>query len=106
MATYAILNESGVLIAYERGSNVEPSGVFVQVDDGCDLDVNKYYWDGAKFIPVPRVGAADEVKQQNVLRAIFLGFRAIETRFPNTLPRETKDWLDQFSKSIDNVKAV
>ncbi len=106
MTTYAILGDGGILVGYERGSDEIPAGASVLVDDECDLQVGRYYWDGTKFIPLPPAGSANAAKEVNVLRAIFRGFQAIETRFPNTLPKETKEWLEQFSKSIDNVKAI
>ena len=74
MATYAILNEQGVIVGYERGTDDVLSGTFVQVDDECDLDPGRYYWDGDKFIPLPPSGSANAAKDINVLRCIFLGY--------------------------------
>lgn len=110
MTTVAVLDANGVLAGYERGlpNDYQPSDGQVIVPDECDLFPGKYIWSAdanagnGAFIPAPRTGSADEVKQPNVLRAIFRGFQAIESRFPGTLPTETKDWLSKFSVSVDN----
>lgn len=110
MTTVAVLDANGVLAGFERGlpDDYEPKSGEIPVPDDCDLAPRKYVWDAeanagnGAFTPVPRAGSADEAKQVNVLRAIFRGFQAIESRFPGTLPTETKDWLNQFSGSIDN----
>lgn len=110
MTTVAILNTSGTLVGYERGlpDNYELKDGEIFVDDECDLTPLRYQWvDIAKtFIPLPPEGSANSAKEINVLRAIFRGFQSIETRFPNTLSGETKEWLSQFATSIDNLKAV
>ncbi len=110
MTTVAVLDANGVLARYERGlpDDYQPSEGQIIVPDECDLLPGKYVWNSnanagnGAFIPVPRVGSSDEAKQPNVLRSIFRGFQAIESRFPGTLPTETKDWLNQFAVSIDN----
>jgi len=110
MTTVAVLDAFCVLTGYERGlpDDYQPADGQVIVPDECDLLPGKYVWSAAAnagngaFIPVPRSGSSDEAKQTNVLRAIFRGFQSIESRFPGTLPTETKDWLNQFPGSIDN----
>lgn len=111
MATIAVLDANSVLAGFERGlpDDYEPKAGEIIVDDECDLLPGKYAWNpsanngNGAFLPAPRGGSADEAKQVNVLRAIYRGFQAIETRFPGTLPTETKDWLSQFAGSIDNL---
>jgi len=110
MTTVAVLDANGVLAGYERGlpDDYQPADGKIIVPDECDLLPGKYVWSASAnagngaFIPVPRIGSSDEAKQPNVLRAIFRGFQAIESRFPGTLPTETKGWLNQFAGSLDN----
>lgn len=110
MTTVARLDANGVLAGYERGlpADYAPQAGEVVVPDDCDLLPGKYRWDAERgaFLPLPRPGSADAVKDVNVLRAIFRGFQALETRFPGTLPSETKEWLNQFACSVDNLKGA
>jgi hypothetical protein len=113
MTTVAVLDANGVLAGYERAlpDDYEPKANEVIVPDECDLLPGKYVWGASAnagngtFIPITRGGSADEAKQVNVLRAIFRGFQAIESRFPGTIPTETKDWMTQFASSVDNKGA-
>lgn len=98
----AILDPDGIYQGHESvKGDLGPDDV--EVPEDCDLAIGMYRWDGGTFLPVRAAGRHDLLDEPHTLRAVALGFAAIDRAHPDLLPRETKDWLNWFGRTIDAV---
>jgi hypothetical protein len=100
----AILRESdGLLLGFEVVAvlpNPMPPGR-APGGDG-DLAPGRYKWNGHQFIPLaPRGPDRDIGHEPAALRAIWLGFRAIQNSGLIDLPPDTVEWIDWYRRTID-----
>lgn len=66
----------------------------------CDLPPGRYRWDGAAFVPLPKVTARKLTKEPDALRAIVKGFDSIR-KSGIKLDAETDAWLDWQLGTVD-----
>ena len=93
MATVAILDENDVLIGYEQVA--EPLaemriGNKVNVPDGCDLTIGKYFWNKDHWVPILE---QPKDKLTLTMRAFYDAFAALEKQ-GFELPTTTKEWMN------------
>lgn len=70
----------------------------------CDLAPGRYRWDGQKFLPIGEPTGERILEQPPILRAMALGFAAIDEKDPDLLPPETKEFLRWFKTTLDAVR--
>lgn len=104
--TVALLDETGLLAGYDRRS-VGPDWIgeegCIHVPDGCDLAPGKYRWNaaGGRFDPLPpNEPPASEMLEPSSLRAIWLGFKALQEG-GQAFPAETAAWIEAYGKTMD-----
>lgn len=95
----AILDADGVYQGHEPVDGLLAPGD-VDAGDG-DLDPGKYRWTGDQFVYMGEIAGERMLEHPPILRAVALGFAAIDAADPDLLPAETKDLLRWFSTTID-----
>lgn len=111
MPKNAILNRDGVLVAYEivstdRHANPPPGEVAVPED--CDLEPDRYRWDGQRFAPVamdlfgqngPKSSQAMAEGMAFLVAfvpAVVATMKALDDHPAITLPPVAADWLAEW----------
>jgi hypothetical protein len=96
----AILDPDGVYQGHEPFTG-RARAADVMVPPDCDLPAGKYRWDGKTFLPIRDAGRHDLLDEPHTLRSVANGFAAIDRKWPDLLPAETKAWLAWFKTTID-----
>jgi hypothetical protein len=99
----ARLDGDGIYQGVEAVSELSTGDVEVPGD--CDLAAGRYWWDGEKFEPLAKRGAADRNPPPESIEAIALGFVSL-WKSGSPLHDATHEWLGAYFTGVDMLESI